>query len=353
MKILVNDVAASYGGAMEVLKDFYYFIATDAECKKHQWILLLNDSYFEEMPNICVISMPEVKKNWIYRLVFDIRTVKKIAEEYQVDYVISLQNILGFGLKQRCCVYIHQSIPFQSQKKFSFLKKTERIFAVYQYLIGFLIKQSAKKADVVAVQTHWMKKAVSQLTRCTPEKIVVVDFERDNREGQIDKRSQSTDRREFFYPAFQSIYKNQMLIDQACCELERRGINDISVKLTTEDTYISKLIKPIGRISHDEVETMYHKSVLIFPSYIETIGLPLKEAAKCGTIILAADCEYAHETLANYDNAYYFDPFNATELADLMHKVILHEIVLHPSNYTVKHNSGWSVMIERVLNLGL
>lgn len=352
MRVLVNNIAASYGGAMSVLKDFYNFISIDPECRKHQWIILLSDQYLDSTENTKVIVIPEVKKSWIHRLYFDNRTIKKLAKEYNVDCLISLQNTIGTGIDGKNCVYIHQSIPFQKVKKFSFLKRSEMIFAVYQYLIGFIIKRSARYADVVVVQTKWMKNAVSKMASCPLEKIVVANFENEEYLPQ-DVACSKINCKSFFYPAFHSIYKNQKLIDDACCELESRGITDIHVKLTTKEKYKSSLISSVGRLTRDIVESNYRESVLIFPSYIETIGLPLKEAARCGTIILAADCEYAHETLGDYCNAYFFDPFNATQLADLMQQVAFQTIIQKPSDFSVKSNNGWSAMIERVLTTDL
>ncbi len=73
-------------------------------------------------------------------------------------------------------------------------------------------------------------------------------------------------------------------------------------------------VKFVGRLNQNEMVNMYKQSILIFPSYIETIGLPLIEAKTLGRQIVAADCEYAHEALGDYDNVVYFDPFNCEEL---------------------------------------
>ena len=64
---------------------------------------------------------------------------KKFVKNLNPDVVLSLQNIITFGLKVPQAVYIHQSIPFQNSKKFSFLKSKERGLAVIQYLIGAII----------------------------------------------------------------------------------------------------------------------------------------------------------------------------------------------------------------------
>lgn len=207
MKILVNDVAASQGGAMSVLKDFYTYILNDEECKKHQWFFLLSGDYLDPMPHINILTFPEIKKSWLHRLKFDFYQIKKLIKQIDVDYVISLQNIMIWGIKQDQCVYIHQSIPFQTEKKFSVLKKKERLCAVYQNVIGFLIKQSAKRAKHVVVQTTWMKNAVSRLSKCELEKIAVVPFLSESPKLEL-KKEGVFDKNIFFYPAFHSIYNS-------------------------------------------------------------------------------------------------------------------------------------------------
>ena len=72
---------------------------------------------------------------------------------------------------------------------------------------------------------------------------------------------------------------------------------------------------------------MYDRCTLLFPSYIETFGLPLAEAAQSGNPILAADTPFAHEILAEYGNAYFFQPSDCGRLAELMQDVLDGRIV--------------------------
>ncbi len=172
MRIVVNDTAASYGGAMTVLKSFYDYV------KEHDWeneyIFLLSDAYLEETDNIKVRLLPSVKKSSLHKLWFDFVVGRKLLNELQPDRVISLQNIITFGYRGEQWVYVHQSIPFQTEKDFSFFKNEERSLAVYQYLIGAVIKKSIRYADRVFVQTGWMKKNVIQKCRIPDDKIGII-----------------------------------------------------------------------------------------------------------------------------------------------------------------------------------
>lgn len=70
---------------------------------------------------------------------------------------------------------MHQSLPFQDIKRFSFLKSDERASAFQQHLMGYLIKKSIKRADGVIVQTPWVKDAVVKKTGVSPNKIWFVE----------------------------------------------------------------------------------------------------------------------------------------------------------------------------------
>ena len=97
---------------------------------------------------------------------------------------------------------------------------------------------------------------------------------------------------------------------------------------------------------------MYNRSTLIFPSYIETVGLPLLEARELGSIILASDCPFSREVLDGYENAYYFDPFNPQELADYMKRVISGDIAKRESENIRIQNNSWKSVIDILINLG-
>ena len=170
MRIVVNDIAASSGGVLTVLKDFYQYVKEND--KENEWFFLVSDDYIEPTENIHVIKLPEIKKSYIKRLKFDFLTGKKLIKSLNADYVFSLQNTLVHGVDVPQTVYQHQPLPFQDVKNYSFFKKDERKMAVYQHLIGKTIFLSAKKADKLIVQTEWMREAIVRKCSVNADKIV-------------------------------------------------------------------------------------------------------------------------------------------------------------------------------------
>ena len=61
---------------------------------------------------------------------------------------------------------------------------------------------------------------------------------------------------------------------------------------------------------------------LVFPSRVETWGLPISEFAATGKPMLLADLPYAHETAAGSRQTVFFDACNAAELKNIMRRLI-------------------------------
>ena len=345
MRIVVNDIAASSGGALSILKSFYNYLIKTEIGKKNEWIFLLSDKYIEEKDNIRVFVLDKIKKNWLSRLKFDLYSGKKIISKLEPDILFSLQNTIVFGLKCPQVLYMHQSIPFQKIKKFSFFKNEERILAIYQHIISRLIKKSIQKADKTVVQTKWIRDKVIETTGISPHKIIdalpsIEDYTKH-------KKNKLFNKYDFFYPAAKILYKNHQCIYDACAILSKKGIKDYHISLTIEGNRSGDNIFYLGKIPFELVLEKYNTSTLIFPSYIETVGLPLLEARQMGTIILSSDCPFSREVLDGYENVYFFDPFKPQQLARLMEKVIAGQIIKKASNVLVKKCSGgWDSVIK-------
>lgn len=346
MRIIVNDIAASNGGALKIISDFYKYVRNESDCNDIEWHFFLNDHYFEETCNIKIHIYKKGSFNWIRRLYFDNYLINKLNAKIKADGIISFQNTCSFGLRIPQMLYMHQILPFQNTKKFSFLKKNEIKLAIYQHIIGRLIKRSVKLADLVVVQANWIKSIVAQKTKKDVNSIVVnpIDLKI---EGTLTERDIKDGNIKFFYPAFESVYKNQKIIYEANKILLENQIS-VDIILTIEKGGEEPCnIRKIGTIPYEEVQKLYASTTLIFPSYIETIGLPLLEAMSMNCIILVADCEYARETLGNYANAYFFNPFNPEELANLMRDIINGKIKKSDTAIEIHSQSNWKNVINR------
>ena len=359
MKIVVINTAASNGGALSILKDFYNYIRLNDT--QNEWIFILSDNYIESTENIRVIVKKEPKLNWLKRLKWEFIDGAKFINNLKADVVISMQNTMSINIKSKKLIYLHQPLPFQDEKKFSFFKRQELKMAIYQYVIGTFIKKSINNVDKVIVQTEWMKKSVLKKTSKLDSDVIVVSPNIDNMDLQV--KDNYFEQNKFFYPASAAIYKNHKCIIDAVKILVKEGINNFVVELTIDEKNCKNLditkeiqenIKFINHIKREEVFEKYRESVLIFPSYIETFGLPLLEAREIGSVIFASNCNFSKEILNDYKNKYYFNPFKSEELANLMKLILNNKIIRHEvdiNRHEIKENS-WSNVLEVIYSLG-
>ncbi|MDC3423480.1 glycosyltransferase [Aquibacillus sp. 3ASR75-11] len=329
MKIMVFDVPAENGGALSILDEFYNEVRNYKD-KNIQWIFVLSKPEFQETANIKVLRFPWLKKSWLHRLFFDHFFAQYIVKKYQPDKVFSLQNLKIPRINIEQIIYVHQSLPFIDYK-FSF--KENKLFWFYQNILSNAIYKSIKKSKKVIVQSDWFKKACIEKCSISKEKIKVVP-PRINVNIQKYFKPDNETLSTFFYPAGASYYKNHRLIVEACEKLKNKNMHGYKVIITikgNENDHISDLYKRvqeknlpiyfIGSIGREDVFNYYSKSVLVFPSYIETYGLPIQECKIHRGMILASDTPFSHEILDGYSNAYFFNSFDSESLAKLMENV--------------------------------
>ncbi|MDA2434726.1 glycosyltransferase [Bacillus cereus] len=330
MNIMVFDVPAENGGALSILNDFYNEVVENSSVNIN-WFFVLSTPKLAETDNIKVLNFPWIKKGWGHRLYFDHFIAPKLVKEYRIDKVISFQNITIPHTKCEQILYVHQSLPFVDYK---FSVKENGLFWVYQNIIGRNIISSIRKANKVIVQTQWMKKKCAQKAQVLDNKIEVIPPTINIgrlKHFEPNEKALST----FFYPASAHIYKNHRVIVEACKHLKNLTNLNYEVIFTLrgdENQYIADVYKEVqsqrlpirftGEKTREEVFELYTKSILLFPSYIETFGMPMLEARRCEGIIIAADEPFSKEVLAEYKNAKFFDTFNAKELSLLMYEYL-------------------------------
>lgn len=328
--IMIYDVHASESGALAILDDLYAQIISHSD-KTIRWIFVVSIPQYKEAENIVVERFPWVKKNWGYRFFFDNVTTRKLLHRYKPDIVFSLQNKGISFFKGRQLVYLH--LPFiLTDHKFNIKTDGKKLW-LYQNVISKSIFKSLRKVDTTIVQTHWMKDALVKKALVNSEKIVIQQPNIMNNDilKFVDTKES---RKRFFYPATAFTYKNHMTLLKALKVAQQNGLKNYEAIFTIKDDE-SELTKKLfsyakehslnvkfaGQMPRNKVFELYAHSILIFPSYVESFGLPLLEAKMTGTYVIASDCPFSREILEGYDKADYFNEMDYKELAKKILKV--------------------------------
>lgn|GEM_PF-187347 len=333
-RVVVVDIAASSSGALSILKDFIDFLAL--QDVGVDWICLVSsDEISSSVPWIRVVRDAYAKRSWLHRLTWEILMAPRLVQRYAPDAVFSLQNTAVLFTQVPQVVYVHQSLPFARWHRWSLFRSEEREMAVRVAVLGPVIRWSVRRASMAIVQTHWMQQALAVSSRVDASRIVVVAPDCDVSLPAPDEVEQSNTADigqgiRFFYPASAMPYKNFEVAIQALILLQAQG-HDAELTLTitgNENDYarrIKQLATPLGdavqfrgSLQRRLVLRALQHSILVFPSIIETFGLPLLEARKLGSWVIAADTPFAREILDGYRRARFFASDSATELASAM-----------------------------------
>lgn len=250
----------------------------------------------------------------------------QLVKQLKIDKVFSTTNTVLPFVQIPQTLYLHNAFPFSEHR---FKWNENRLFWVYQNIIVRFIFHSLKRADHIITQTRWMKKAVMDHCRRPEGKIEVQTPPVDD--SMVKPYHPIGRETSFFYPAAGFSYKNHRLILEACKILKTRDISHWQVLFALDEMgtpYERDLaaeagkfhipVRFIGFLSRKEVFEWYSKSILLFPSYIESFPLPLIEARLTGAPILASDTPFSREILHNYEKSKFYKITDAEKLADEM-----------------------------------
>ena len=317
--IIVNAPALSTSGGLTILKQFL----SACQARNEHFICFISNNINVEAPsNVRLIKLS--KQNWLKRIYWDSFGLKRFLKKNNFSYhvCISLQNTtVNIDVPQ--LIYLHQPLPF-SDYDWSFFNSKERIFFLYKRFYSFFIFMHLQKSTKFVVQTNWMKRALIEKFNVKNEIFVVKpNMYKLDTSDFVDKLDS-----EFwlFYPATPLIYKNHSVLIKAL-RLFINNNSNLKIKLLftfLEDDCpeLKKLISEhqlqgnvsfLGVLSPSLMVAYYKSSDLVlFPSYIETFGLPLAESAQLSKFIICSDLPYSRDVLNNYPNVEfvdYNDPF--------------------------------------------
>jgi len=304
--IVVNATALRMGGALTILKQFVEAIPKDS----FEYIVFVDESVQLKAPaNVKLIFLN--KRSFLKRFLWDTFGVKKWLKVNNIIPIkaISLQNT-NFRLNEPCpnYIYYHQPLPLFSFK-WNVFKADQRGLWFYKNIYPFFVKLFINSRTEIFVQLNYIKEGFCLRYKFPKEKVHVI-FPKIEL-PQYDKNDISNiiieaNRLNFFYPATQFIYKNHKILFDAFSFIDDNLSQKITLYLTINIDFNSKFknidIVYLGKLSYKEMANLYcNTDCLLFPSYIETFGLPLIEAAFFGLPIIASNLPYAREVLDGYD----------------------------------------------------
>lgn len=357
-RIVVSGVNLIEGGPLSVLHDALTELSAHwSEC--YEIIALVHDRKLFNIPGITWLEFPQVKSSWLRRLRFEYWSCRALSRQLQPHLWLSMHDITPCVTARRQAVYCHNPAPFFRMSPREM--RADWRFALFMLLYDRLYRIHIQRNCTVIVQQQWLRQEFQQ--RYGIHDVTVAHPSIKAAASPLIHHRESTHR--FLYPVHPRSFKNIELLLRAAELLELRGCTSFELWLTCngeENRYSDALRKRfsslrcvhwLGLMSRDQVLRLYAEAdYLIFPSRLETWGMPISEFKLTGKPLLLADLRYAHETCGSYDQVHFFAPDDAGALAEVIEAIAQHRFTFGrsmPAAIEQPFASNWCELFELLL----
>lgn len=334
--VVVSGVNLRKGGTLTIMRGCLDYLSRMGD--DYRIIALVHRRELFNYGGIEYIELPWCVKSWAHRLWAEYVTMYGISRRLErengqkVWMWLSMHDTTPRVVAEHQEVYCHTSFPFLKLKPGDFMMDFKiPLFAMFT---KWAYRINVHRNDCLIVQQDWFRREMSRMLHFPAEKIRVVPPEmtvpeefcggRDDADGSL-----------FFYASTPDCHKNFETLCEAARLLENEvGANHFKVVLTVsgqENRYAGWLFRKWGDVgsidfrgfmNKQELFETYRKAgTFVFPSRIETWGLPMSEYLKANPEgrVLAADLPYAHETAPA---AGFFPATDAVALKDMMRDIL-------------------------------
>jgi glycosyltransferase involved in cell wall biosynthesis len=363
--IIISGINFFEGGPLSVLKDCLDYANSCTFQEEYSFIALVHKKeLFDQCYylNISFVEFPKSRKFYFYRLYYEYFYFKKIAIEYNVTFWLSLHDITPCIGNTPQAVYCHNPSPFNSLNfKDIYIQPTQFFFRLFY---KFLYKINIKSNKYVIVQQFWIKNRFVEMYNLDKDKVIVAPPQILNIPSQFLETNYSGNIKYFFFPTFPRPFKNiEIICEAAKLVLEKKKNFRVVITIDgSENNYSGFIVKKykdisnidfIGLIKREKVYEYYSKvDCLIFPSKLETWGLPISEFKQFNKPLLVADLPYAKETVGRYDFVKFFNTDDPIQLSKLMIDFLDNKLVYDKNNdinYEEPFVVGWGGLFSTLL----
>jgi len=361
-RIVLSGVNFTDMGPLTVFKEAVASLAEEYS-DRYEIIALVHRRSLFDIPDVTFMEYPEVKSSWLRRLRFEYFECRTISEELKPYLWFAMHDMTPNVRAEIRAVYCHNPSPFYPFRIREALLDWK--FGLFTLLYRFLYGINIRSNDFVVVQQDWMRKQFR--SRYGVRTVVVAHPSVDYLQIPLGEHAHTCahGRYRFFYPAYPRTFKNIEQILQAARKLERDGFDQFEVWLTmngTETRYADRLarefsdlttVRWLGLLPRTEVMRLYGEAdCLIFPSKLETWGIPITEFKATGKPILAANLPYAHETVNAYAQVAFFEIGDDSQLAEMMRQAAscgdvfgASEEIVPDDPFSRKWSDLWSILL--------
>jgi glycosyltransferase involved in cell wall biosynthesis len=311
MHLAIDTVGARYGGGAAVA-----LLAVEAALTHPGVSALTIFSSLERLrrfswpkdPRVQVIEPAAPDLSSARRFLWPLLGLAQQSQRLGVQRLLCLSNA-GFGpTGVPTTVFVQQNLPFCKEAlALSPLSTRLRVNTAQ-----LLTRASALRASRVIVQTRTTRRWLARDFELPESSVHIVPHDPG---PPLERPNAPRDRFRLLYVGSDAAHKNLNCALAAVGKLrERHPALHLACTLPSDHPATKQPgIIGLGYLDRDQLQAEYfHAGALIMPSLVETIGLPLLEAQRCGLPIVVADRPYAHDVCEG--SGLLFDPIQPDSL---------------------------------------
>ncbi|MCG9793925.1 glycosyltransferase [Flavobacterium algicola] len=367
-RVVISAINLFEGGTLSVLKDCLLSVDHSSVFEGYEFLALVhNKKLFAgcSYTRVKFVEFPKSRKSYVFRLYYEYFYFKKFAKKNKIDFWLSMHDMSpNIGTIPQA-VYCHNPTPFNKIASFKILLQPTVFFFTLFY--SYLYRINIKRNKYVIVQQLWIKEAFIKMFRLESAKVIVAKPQEPKLANNFVIKELASVEKVFVFPTFPRTFKNIEVIGEATKILNDSGITNFSVIVTvdgSENSYSKQIcnkfegiysMRFIGLQSREKIIEWYERSdCLIFPSKLETWGLPISEYKQFNKPMLVADLPYARETVGNYNKVKFFDVENSEMLSNYMKQIIFQNSIIFDNTksivYPKPYAENWEELLQLLLN---
>ena len=316
MKLVIHAPNVHQGGGKSLLASLLRSLGDELEC------VLLSDARLEAQPlaaNITVMSFPPSMAG---RMTAESRLRSLVGKN---DLVLCMGNLPPlFALPSPTCLFLQNRYLCEPVSLRGFPLAVKLRITVERFWLRHFLRNVSR----VIVQTPSMRESVRR--NLGTDASVMPFAAALIKAAKSDARLQHSTRR-FFYPASAEPHKNHARLIEAWRLLRADGL-DLELHLTVplqsvlaRDLEHQRAQEGMAIINHGEVDSAQLSKLfefadaVIFPSTLESFGLPLAEARNRGIPVIAAELDFVRDIV---EPAQTFDPASPVSIARAVRRFV-------------------------------
>ncbi len=312
--VVVSAVAALKAGPLTMLNQA---VSAARGFRGADFLFLVHDHrQWQPDGNVRFLGFPRAAGSYVQRILAEYAMFPALSRRWRPDVWLSLLDTSPPVRARRQAVYCHNPLPCWSPTVRDFRLSPKEVLR--SFVFGLVVRAFVARNDFLVGQLPWYTEFMGTYVGLHRDRWLVVAPSTETG-GRARPRGDSAPAPlggrslECVYVSLPRVFKN---FEEAIDLCRQEGVRLTLTLSGTENRYARYVraysgdggdVRFIGQVSHAEsLATLAHADVVLFPSRLETFGLPIQEAIDLERTLLLPVRPWTAAIAADYPRAHFY-----------------------------------------------